>query len=525
MFSLFHGPFTSLSRSLAMLGLAGLAYVTPASAQSQLKDVDTYSAVVTADLAPIHCGNGASFYRVGEVPKGSILTVDGEDGTWARVHYPATVNAWVKADEVSYDAATKTAKLTKASSLRALSTLGPRSSWQTLLPAAKQLSAGTSLKVISELNAADGSAKGFKVVAPDGARGYVQKSLLRRASADELTKSKPAAPASEPKPETKVDTKPETKPAGESLADPMTPVTDASKPATPAPQGNPGEPAVLDQHAGAPAGPGTDVQPKPADDGKPALPEPPKTTPVETKPVVRLDHIEEAFARIQKQGGSDAEIQALIDEINATKEQLASDPNEQPRVKQLEVRKAVLQTRLDQHAAVRKLQDVTSNAQSESSKVITNVELARRGGVYSFLGRLETSSIYDGKNLPQLFRVVSTGDNPGSTLGYLKPDATNDLAGKVGQIIGVIGEGVMDTTLKVKLIKPSRVDVVGVNWQPPAPKTDAKTDAKPAAKADTEHRMVPAIRPAGAPAVKPPAPAPAPAKESDDAADGETPQK
>ena len=53
------------------------------------------------------------------------------------------------------------------------------------------------------------------------------------------------------------------------------------------------------------------------------------------------------------------------------------------------------------------------------------------------------------------------------TLGYIKPDPRFALDGKLGQIVGVIGEASVDKDLKLNVITPVRVDLLqGVPVQP-----------------------------------------------------------
>jgi hypothetical protein len=79
-------------------------------------------------------------------------------------------------------------------------------------------------------------------------------------------------------------------------------------------------------------------------------------------------------------------------------------------------------------------------------------------GDYAAVGRLEASSVYNGKSLPELYRVQD--EKSGRTIAYLKPDAEFQLAGLLGQLVGIAGEIEYDGTLRVNMLTPRHVDVL-----------------------------------------------------------------
>ena len=122
--------------------LALLALVLPAVASAQTRDTEPYDIVVTADAAPLRAGDFEHFYKVAELPEGTILTVRGESEAWRRVDYPAGVHVAVRADEADLDGSV--VRLTKPSRLRALNlTAGLAGSWKSAMPA--PLPEGTTL--------------------------------------------------------------------------------------------------------------------------------------------------------------------------------------------------------------------------------------------------------------------------------------------------------------------------------------------------------------------------------------------
>ena len=155
--------FTSnpICRVAAVVLVAGLAPL----AGAQLRDVDPYYAIVTTASAPLRAGETNQFYSVGAANQGTILIVDGEGQAWSRVTYPAGSFAFVRADDATYDGATKKLTLTKASRLFAANqTSGMNGSWKALLTTA--LPAGTSLNVLQVDEARTSGVIAYRVPVP-----------------------------------------------------------------------------------------------------------------------------------------------------------------------------------------------------------------------------------------------------------------------------------------------------------------------------------------------------------------------
>ena len=79
---------------------------------------------------------------------------------------------------------------------------------------------------------------------------------------------------------------------------------------------------------------------------------------------------------------------------------------------------------------------------------------------YTVVGRLSASTVYDGSRLPLMYRVLSVEGFPGRTVAYVLPGSGVDVAGKIGQLVGIIGEGSTDASLGVPVLRPTRVDAL-----------------------------------------------------------------
>ncbi|MFZ4575811.1 MAG: hypothetical protein ACOYN0_15560, partial [Phycisphaerales bacterium] len=80
--------------------------------------------------------------------------------------------------------------------------------------------------------------------------------------------------------------------------------------------------------------------------------------------------------------------------------------------------------------------------------------------VYTVVGELQPSTVYDGKQLPLMYRVVSVGTSSPKTLGYIKPSTDWDLDRMLGLVVGVIGDATIDRSLRLNVISPVRVEVL-----------------------------------------------------------------
>jgi len=98
--------------------------------------------------------------------------------------------------------------------------------------------------------------------------------------------------------------------------------------------------------------------------------------------------------------------------------------------------------------------------ESASSDAEAIRQMVARQGVYAAVGRLSSSTIYDGRELPRLLRVQDP--TTGRTIAYVRPDASADvdLFTLVGQIIGVVGDKQYDGGLRLNLVQPDRIDVL-----------------------------------------------------------------
>lgn len=169
---------------------AELAGALNPAALAQAQRVEPYVVAVTATEVPIRCGDSTLYYPVATSKAGDLLLVDGETTGWLRVAYPQGIDCFVPADEVAtptQEGGVLTTRLTKPSKLKAPNaSAGVKGSYFHVYDA--ELPVGTLLRVTREVKDQDGKVSHYAVAAPAGARGFISREAVRRATGEESAK-------------------------------------------------------------------------------------------------------------------------------------------------------------------------------------------------------------------------------------------------------------------------------------------------------------------------------------------------
>ena len=415
--------------------VAGFACAVVAFAQ--VKSVDPYTVVVSSDKAELRCADLTQAYRVAQLASGTSLLVDGEGQTGLRVAYPAGASAFVRAEDADFDAASSTAKLNKGSKLRAAQFNGSfefAKSWKGLLE--QELPPGTELKVLETIKGTDGNSLAYRVEAPATARAFVSLSAVRKQDGSAVTKSVP-------KGEPKVATKPE------KTSDPAAVQVSGTQAKTSA---TADKPATV-----------TDASPAEQPTEQATTLNPAGTKPVTAKPVDKFEGLESAFRTVRLQSVETAEIEPLIAEYKVALAELPADSRRRPQILQ---RIEYLKFQQDLQTQKLKLADLQKQMDERSKSLTASIADVERTRVYTIIGMLLPSTVYDGKQLPLMYRIQSVGGVSPRTLGYLKPSEKLDIKNKLGLIVGVVGESSIDPSLQLNVVNPIRVDALKASVSP-----------------------------------------------------------
>lgn len=461
MISFFAGP------RVALVGLAGCLFASH-TVLGQFKDVAQYGAIVTADSVSLRCGDGL-YYKVADLSKGQIVQVDGESAQWVRVLYPAGTPAFVKAEQAKADEAAGTVKLSAPSQLQAVHLAGGfNASWKAVMPT--PLPEGTTLKLLDKVT--DGATVlAYKVVAPPGAKGFVESKYVRKATPEELAPPKA----------------PEAKPAEPKAAEPK--ATDPKSTDKPATESKPTEPKAAEPTAVTP-GEGTPAeakpQPTPLMDPLPGETPQGQTPPTveinqksdagtatpaaEPKPAERqvgtLEQLEATFNAVRRESPESAEYEALLTELQRAIDTAASSPDGSFRKQQLQRRYDFIKLKMDARDEERRYKAALQAIDESTNRVRQKIADLERQRVYTIIGLLVPSTVYDGKRLPLMYRLQAVGVTAPPTVGYLKPAPELQLESKLGMVVGVVGDTSIDRSLMLNVVTPIRVDVLqGVDGQ------------------------------------------------------------
>jgi hypothetical protein len=461
-----------MNSTLRWMAPCSAMVIAACPAWAQVADIQPSYATVTSEKALMRCSDSDRFYQVAELAKAAMVVVDGEGGGWSRVKYPAGTSAFVRAEDVRVEGGSVV--LTQASRLKAAhGTAGYEGSYKALL--STPLAAGATLKLIEPAKDPTGAISGYKVIAPEGARGFVESRHLRRATEGEIEafRAKTGAPSLTGGPAAAA---PAATPAG---APATTPAPEPGEGNLPTLDGGKGEPTPLltpmrpgegqpmttpvpgeAAPAQGPAGDATGTTP-PAATGPEAAQPPIVVTPKASEPdrvIATAQKLEQTFQTVWRQPILESEFDELIAEYDRA---IEGTPPERPNLlAALQGRRQALEVRRQFRDVVRRQAEeraAIDRSKAESDKTLEALAASR---YYTIIGQVQPSLIYDGKQLPLMYRIVSVGGVTPRTLGYLRRSDTVDLDKVVGQVVGVIGDAQLDRSLQLNLITPVQVDVL-----------------------------------------------------------------
>ncbi|MBL4699693.1 MAG: hypothetical protein JKX85_00405, partial [Phycisphaeraceae bacterium] len=80
---------------------------------------------------------------------------------------------------------------------------------------------------------------------------------------------------------------------------------------------------------------------------------------------------------------------------------------------------------------------------------------------FDIVGQLLASAVYDGQNLPRLYRLVNPADGR-VTLAYIRPNDQINPSVHLGRVVGILGKPEMDQTLRLNVIAPQKIVIFQV---------------------------------------------------------------
>ena len=104
------------------------------------------------------------------------------------------------------------------------------------------------------------------------------------------------------------------------------------------------------------------------------------------------------------------------------------------------------------------VQEMHNRAKEGVKEADAAANTLENSGDYQAVGILVSSTIYDGKRLPKLFRLRDP--STGRTIGYLEPSEDFDLVKMIGEVVGIKGERSYDGGLRLNVFTPQKIDIL-----------------------------------------------------------------
>lgn len=492
---------------LLLLALVASGLAVPAAAD----EPEPYIAVVTGDDVYVRSGAADSYYPFGRANTGDLVKVTGERFNWARVHtfgptftserffgyiiYPTSQPGRFRISDDGNTGTTLGRMDVLAPNLN--TNHNPNDSWKPLI----RLDADTNVKVLETTTTANNTV--HKIVLPDSAEAWISMAYLEEADEkqqqawdqainpqqheQQRDRDEPnAAPSDEDAPTEdnavvqRVEDTADQRDAAEDSSDPAErtvdesdddsqdrDVSDEDESSDAADE----ETAVEDDAATeADVKPDTETtmpalgnvedadetQRDAAQDDDAADAEPSLSERIEE---ATLDDLEQAYERLREAKAEDdstAEITPLRDMYRQLATRLEEEDESGSRFAR--ARAEQLDIWADAQARRLELDEIRKRASIAAERTDAARLAADAGGDYIAVGRLTSSTIYDGRRLPRLLRVQDPGT--GRTVAYLQPNDAVDTANLLGQLVGVIGEKEYDGSLRLNVLTARRVDLL-----------------------------------------------------------------
>ena len=170
---------------------------------------------------------------------------------------------------------------------------------------------------------------------------------------------------------------------------------------------------------------------------------------------ITLKQAEAAWEAIKNEDPDESEIEDLQLIYMAIATRDTSDETTK-RIAELRIRQLELQRQVKER--LRRLESVKSRNTADKTRMNNAQVLIEARSAYDAVGRLNASRIYDGKRLPQLYRLQAPAG--GRTIGYIRPSESLDMIPMLGRLVGIVGSKDYDAGYRLLIITPKRLDIL-----------------------------------------------------------------
>ncbi|MEI6272290.1 MAG: hypothetical protein WCQ03_02340 [Phycisphaerae bacterium] len=417
----------------------------------------SYSGTVAANDVYIRCGPSAtSTYPFGKLSMGDVVEVIEDSFGWAMVRTsgPSFKNIYgyvLANDKVVLSADGQTLTVNAETEVRAPN-IGADGNPDASFKAIGKVNSGEMLKVVATINGE--REKVYKISIPATCKGYINGNYIRRSSAGEATKMAEAkASAPVVKPATGANTvsviEEKTKEVSETI-----PATDTT-PAKVITEETKKETVITE----------TVVTPAPTEVAKPAVKAVEVVVvapPVKTAQMIAAEKRRQTFKDLEVIWITVKAEPLASSEVGVLKDRymiLMNDAECEAEIRNVvETRVKQLIVQIEAQQRIRQLKELRSVIDADTDQVrAIKIALEARSD-YTVVGILNASSIYDGKRLPLLYRLVDPA--VGQTVAYVTAKNPAQLATMLGTLVGIRGEKRYDEALRVSVIDPTAVEIL-----------------------------------------------------------------
>jgi hypothetical protein len=178
-----------------------------------------------------------------------------------------------------------------------------------------------------------------------------------------------------------------------------------------------------------------------------------------------------------QKAGTEEEIKTVIAEFDRTTSSLGQTDEDRRTREALASRREALTLRLEVFEAGKKIRDAARAWNDQELKLREYVDDIEKQAIYTIVGRIVPSTVYDGRRgMPLMYRIESADSSSTRTLGYVVPREGVDLLSVSGKVVGIVGESRMDEALRLNLVAARRVTVLNPTS---APRPIEATPAEP----------------------------------------------
>jgi len=440
-----------------------------AAAPATAQDVP-FTAVVYEDEVTIRSGAGRAYYSVGTLEKGERVVVEELFHGWNKIKPPEGVYSYISKAYVNAEGDGSTGVVNRdRAEVKAANVKGPGTLSYRII---KELDKGETVRIVAEENG------WYKIEPVEGTYVYLEPGSVRRASTvngateplEPREPTEPTEPVEPTEPTEPTEPSEPTPPAEptEPLQSPTEPV-EPTEPAEPTePQEAPTEPAEPTEPV-EPAEPTEPIEPteplEPTEPGEPAEPLEPGDggeEPIdlsqgkgESQPIAIAESDDLATVDQQMLPLFEKPLEEQpIDRMTAAYRKFQGDESLSPTDNRLvRLRLAALQHNKKVLAAIRRTDQTLAEIKAEREK-----QEKIDANTFDAVGILRASNIYDGKNMPRMYRLVDPSTQRAKA--YLRPTDALDAGATLGKLVGVRGPTSVDPAAKLTVIEPTRVTVL-----------------------------------------------------------------